>query len=137
MGKPTEQRVYLTFSGTIRQIVRDEGVFALWRPGLTSTCTRDLAYSGIRVGLYPLMKRVIAGDDGETDIGVARKLMVGMVTGALGSAIANPTDLVKIWAPEFGGRNGFPPPEKNALVLSIKMGCADSVPVQSKPHTPF
>ena len=30
---------------------------------------------------------------------------------------------VLIWAPEFGGRNGFPPPEKNELVLSIKMGC--------------
>ena len=35
-----------------------------------------------------------------------------------------------IWAPEFGGRNGFPPPEKNELVLSIKMGCADTVPFQ-------
>ena len=41
-------------------------------------------------------------------------------------------------APEFGGRNGFPPPEKNGLVLSIlKMGCADTVPVQPKPNTPF
>ena len=42
------------------------------------------------------------------------------------------------WAPEFGGRkNGFQPPENNELVLSIKMGCADAVPVQSKPNTPF
>ena len=41
------------------------------------------------------------------------------------------------WAPEFGGRIGFPPPEKNELVLSIKMGCADTVPFQSKPNTPF
>ena len=37
----------------------------------------------------------------------------------------------------LGGRNGFPPPEKNELVLSIKMGCADTVPFQSKPNTPF
>ena len=44
---------------------------------------------------------------------------------------------VLLWAPEFGGRNGFPPPEKNELVLSIKMGCADTVPFQSKPSTPF
>ena len=42
-----------------------------------------------------------------------------------------------IWAPEFGGRNGFPPPEKHELVLSIKIGCADTVPFQSKPNTPF
>ena len=40
------------------------------------------------------------------------------------------------WAPEFGGRNGFPPPEKNELVLSINMGCADTVPFQPKPNTP-
>ena len=40
-------------------------------------------------------------------------------------------------APEFGGRNGFPPPEKNELVLSIGMGCADTVPFQSEPNTPF
>ena len=38
---------------------------------------------------------------------------------------------------EFGGRIGFPPPEKNELVLSIGMGCADTVPFQSKPNTPF
>ena len=42
-------------------------------------------------------------------------------------------DLVTSWAPEFGGRNGFPPPENNELVL----GCADTVSFQSKPNTPF
>ena len=41
------------------------------------------------------------------------------------------------WAPECGGRNGFPPPEKNELVLSIEMGCADTMHFQSKPNTPF
>ena len=41
-------------------------------------------------------------------------------------AVASGADgnAVQIWAPEFGGRNGFPPPEKNELVLSIEMGCA-------------
>ena len=28
------------------------------------------------------------------------------------------------WAPESGGRIGFPPPRKNELVLSIGTGCA-------------
>ena len=41
------------------------------------------------------------------------------------------------WAPEFRGRNGFPPREKHELVLSIKIGCADTVPFQSKPNTLF
>ena len=47
------------------------------------------------------------------------------------------TARVATWAPEFGGRNGFPPPEKNELVLSIEMGCADTVPFQPNPNTPF
>ena len=43
---------------------------------------------------------------------------------------------VKVWAPEFGGRIGFMPPEMNELVLSIKMGCADTVPFQPKTKHP-
>ena len=44
----------------------------------------------------------------------------------------------KLWAPEFGGRNGFPPPKKHELVLSIEMGCADTVTFPPKPTcTPF
>ena len=46
-------------------------------------------------------------------------------------------DEVKVWAPEFRGRNGLPPPEKHELVLSIKMGCTDTVHFQPKPNTPF
>ena len=44
---------------------------------------------------------------------------------------------VLIWALEFGGRIGFPPPEKNKLVLSFEMGCADTVPFPREPNTPF
>ena len=44
--------------------------------------------------------------------------------------------LAKLWAPECGGRIGFPPPEKNELVLSIKMGCADTVPFSVKTKHP-
>ena len=35
------------------------------------------------------------------------------------------------------GRNGFSPPEQSSLVLSLKMGCADTVHFQPKPNTPF
>ena len=40
---------------------------------------------------------------------------------------------------KFGGRNGFPPPEKNELVLFIKWGGAesDTVPFRREPNTPF
>ena len=38
---------------------------------------------------------------------------------------------------EFGGRIGFPPPETNELVLSIEMGCTDTVHFPREPNTPF
>ena len=41
--------------------------------------------------------------------------------------------VVLFWAPEFEGRNGFPPPEKNELVLSFETGCADTVNFQPEP----
>ncbi len=105
--------VYPTFGATVRTIVRQEGLWGLLGPGIGVACARDLAYSGIRVGLYPLVKRAIFGagtaspveasrnqppspSSSSPDIGVFRKLAAGMVTGGLGSALANPTDLVKI-----------------------------------------
>ena len=52
-------------------------------------------------------------------------------------ASSNTASAVLHWAPEFGGRNGFPPPENNELVLFITTGCTDTVPFQLKPNTPF
>ena len=48
------------------------------------------------------------------------------------------TRAVTLWANQnSGAESGFPPPGKDELVLSIKMGCADTVPFQPKPNTPF
>ena len=66
---------------------------------------------------------------------VTQKSMVDMMD-AMASR-KRTVDGVPTWAPELGGRNGFPPTEKNELVLSIETGCADTVPVQPKPNTPF
>ena len=37
----------------------------------------------------------------------------------------------------LGAESVFRPPERSELVLSIGMGCADTVPFQRKPNTPF
>lgn len=92
-GKPAV--MYTSFSQTARRIVAEEGLWGLWKPGLTATATRDVIYSGIRVGLYPVLRQLMAGEDG-SDIGIAKKLLIGATTGAIGSAIANPMDLVMI-----------------------------------------
>ena len=44
---------------------------------------------------------------------------------------------VLTWVPAFGGRIGFPPPEKNELVLSIETGCMYTVPFPQEPNILF
>jgi hypothetical protein len=99
------EKVYSEFAQTARLIVRQEGLAALWTPGIVATCMRDLTYSGLRVGLYPAAKKAMYGDQ-EGDVGILAKISVGMVTGALGSSMCNPLDLVKIRAQGEAGRVG-------------------------------
>ena len=73
----------------------EEGLWGIWMPGLAASLIRESTYSSIRIGLYPFVKKLYAGNK-EGDIGFIRKFASGLTTGALGSALANPTDLVKI-----------------------------------------
>jgi hypothetical protein len=91
------KKQYQSFAQTAKKIVAEEGYWGFWGPGIVATCMRDLTYSGIRVGLYPATKKLMYGDN-SADVGLLAKLSVGMVTGALGSSMVNPIDLVKIRA---------------------------------------
>ncbi|KAJ8613537.1 hypothetical protein CTAYLR_002155 [Chrysophaeum taylorii] len=63
----------------------------LWRrPGVVAGTARALLYHGLRLGIFPAVKRAFPGDDG-----IARKLIAGAACGALGSVICNPLDLAK------------------------------------------
>ena len=54
-------------------------------------------------GLYPAIKAFYQGDR-QGDAGLGRKILAGLTTGGLGSALANPTDLVKIRLQGEAGR---------------------------------
>jgi solute carrier family 25 uncoupling protein 8/9 len=54
-------------------------------------------YAGLRIGLYLPVRNAIAGElkPGENpSLGV--KIAAGLITGAIGISVANPTDVVKI-----------------------------------------
>jgi|TARA_B110000208_G_scaffold165754_2_gene204197 solute carrier family 25 protein 14/30 len=53
-----------------------------------------MSYSSIRFGLYVPVKKIIGADDPKT-APVWKKICAGGLTGSLGSAIANPVDLIK------------------------------------------
>jgi hypothetical protein len=55
---------------------------------------REMLYSSVRMGLYDVMKHQLHAEEG--DPGLLKKITAGAVSGAIGSYIANPFDLIKI-----------------------------------------
>lgn len=75
----------------------------LWSPGLQATWVRAFGFTGLRVGLYPTVRNIVSGDsDGPPSL--AAKVTAGAATGALGSAIANPVDLIRTRMQAQAGR---------------------------------
>ena len=77
----------------------------MWLPGLVPTWGRSFCFTGLRIGLYPTVRNAVAGpgqDVAATSLGV--KVVAGALTGALGSAVANPVDLVRTRMQAQAGR---------------------------------
>jgi solute carrier family 25 uncoupling protein 8/9 len=71
-------------------IAKEEGPVALWK-GLMPGLQRQLVNASLRIGLYePIRNFVGAGES------LSRKILAGLMSGAIGIAVANPTDVVKI-----------------------------------------
>ena len=122
------QRVYNSFTHALRTIIHEEGFFGLYQPGLIASLIREGSYSSIRMGLYPVVKGALAGDS-TGDVGFIKKILAGLATGALGSAMANPTDLVKIRMQVDSGRI-----KDGIFVVDIPPSGFSSIP-QQDPNT--
>jgi hypothetical protein len=96
----------LSNSGALRKVVTDlyaeGGILGLWKPGLQASMLREILYSGLRTGFYvPVRDSVnllMGSDDSEdgSDISLSKKIVSAMITGTMGSLLANPVDIVKI-----------------------------------------
>lgn len=90
----SQERVYGTFLSSIWRIGRNEGLTGLWR-GTAAALLREASYSSIRMGLYEPFKLVLGGDDpAHTPLWI--KVTAGATAGIIGSAVANPTDVVMV-----------------------------------------
>jgi len=95
------------FLYTGRSMVQNEGLASLYA-GLSASLCREMSYSGIRMGLYEPTKIALSGSS--TKSGLVLKVLSGAITGATGSVIANPFDLVKVRmqsSPGSGGRGTY------------------------------
>ena len=86
-----------------RTIVRSEGAAALYR-GLLASLVREGSYSGIRMGMYEPVKHALGATDPE-HTPFYLKVAAGAITGSVGSAIANPLDLLKVQMQSVEGRH--------------------------------
>eukprot|EP01114_Cavostelium_apophysatum_P021819 TRINITY_DN7711_c0_g1_i1.p1 TRINITY_DN7711_c0_g1~~TRINITY_DN7711_c0_g1_i1.p1 ORF type:complete len:317 (-),score=55.65 TRINITY_DN7711_c0_g1_i1:628-1578(-) len=99
-GKSSLDHIYgkdVKYKGFLRgvlEIVKDEGIVGLYK-GLFPSLLREGSYSTIRMGGYDVMKELLGAHD-VAHTPLWKKIVAGATSGAVGSAIANPTDLVKV-----------------------------------------
>ncbi|KXS19822.1 mitochondrial substrate carrier family protein [Gonapodya prolifera JEL478] len=89
-----ESRRYKGLIRGIPVIWREEGVRGLYR-GLTAALLREASYSTLRMGLYDYIRHRFVQTQGKPEA-LWKKLLAGGFSGAVGSAIFNPFDLVKV-----------------------------------------
>lgn len=83
------------FISITSDMVRKEGLKSLWN-GVTASCLRELTYSTVRFGLYESFKDFYSSSLGVADTSFSLKALSGISSGAIGSAFACPTDLIKV-----------------------------------------
>lgn len=89
-----KDRYYKGFVRGALRILSEEGLRGLYK-GLVPSLMREGSYSTIRLGPYePLKLQLGATDIAHTPLW--KKIAAGAVSGTIGSAIATPTDLVKV-----------------------------------------
>lgn len=83
-----------TVLAATRKLWRTEGLPGLYR-GLAPSVLRELSYSGVRMGLYePVREALLRAAPFAPALLV--KIAAGACTGAIGSVLANPFDLLKV-----------------------------------------
>jgi Mitochondrial carrier protein len=79
---------------TVSSLIKNEGVFALWK-GLPFAYGREISYTSIKLGAYaPVRDALGAGKDAPFYL----KFLAGAITGGVGSFIGNPFDVMKTLA---------------------------------------
>ena len=91
---PLYQRYYKGFIRGAIRVLLDEGSKG-WLKGVTASLMREFSYGGIRLGAYEPIKDLFGATD-PAHTPLWKKIAAGGTSGMIGSAIANPTDLVKI-----------------------------------------
>jgi len=98
-----------SFVAVLRRLIAEDGLARVWSYGFAAFVTRDIIYSGIRIGAYPTVRGNISQflhntNEKQTSHSLVTKIAAGATTGAVGSAIATPIDVVRVRMSVDSGR---------------------------------
>ena len=79
-----------------KNIVGKEGIYGIYVPGLLATGMRGFFYAGFRIGMYPIVRNTFQNGLNKSGDNFLVKLGAGGITGAVGSFIFNPIDVVRV-----------------------------------------
>ena len=99
--------VKLNMISMLRKIATEEGLPALYK-GMVPALHRQIVFASLRIGLYKEISNFFKRP-GEDVISLPRKILSGLVSGALGITVACPTDLVKVRMQSDRARPGQTP----------------------------
>eukprot|EP00698_Gefionella_okellyi_P001596 TRINITY_DN11519_c0_g1_i2.p1 TRINITY_DN11519_c0_g1~~TRINITY_DN11519_c0_g1_i2.p1 ORF type:complete len:324 (-),score=23.13 TRINITY_DN11519_c0_g1_i2:118-1053(-) len=88
----SSDRRYKGIFGSLLRIFEEEGVRGLYK-GFTPALIREICYSGMRIGGYEPIKDLFGGGN---NLPLYQKFIAGAISGAVSSAICNPTDVIKV-----------------------------------------
>lgn len=87
---------YGSFLGTFKKIYVEEGYFGGLLKGVKASVLREATYSSVRMGMYEPIKDGYVGITGFDGNSMGVKWISSFSSGALGGALFNPVDLVKV-----------------------------------------
>ena len=95
------------------KMAKEEGITALWA-GWNPGIQRQMVFASLRIGLYFPVRTFIAGEGVEPSLW--QKILTGLLTGAFGICVANPTDVLKIRLQADGLRPPGTPPRYRGII---------------------
>lgn len=90
----------LGINGTIKTILREEGLRAFWK-GIDAAWLREASYTSLRLGLYDPIKNIM-GVNNKSNFFM--KFAAGSLAGGIGSLFGNPFDVIKTRMMTFEGK---------------------------------
>ncbi|KAJ1307262.1 hypothetical protein OPQ81_001375 [Rhizoctonia solani] len=113
----TDRSTSRSFFNVARGMVESEGALSLMN-GVSASVLREGIYATIRLGTYEAHKDLLyeLSDGVLTREGIPLKALSGLMSGAIGATVANPTDLIKIRMQAY---HNTPVPEYAGILSSL------------------